>query len=62
LHILQNKESQFVIPELFDLCRRIDALESRYDEQFRIIFDALRELMAPPSSPESTQRIGFRLE
>lgn len=45
-----------------DLCRRIDALESRYDDQFRIIFDALRQLMAPPSSPENEQRIGFRLD
>lgn len=45
-----------------DLCRRIDAWESRYDEQFRIVFDALRQLMAPSPPPENEQKIGFRLD
>lgn len=30
-----------------DLAIRLEALESRYDEQFKIVFDAIRELMEP---------------
>ncbi|MFA6579416.1 MAG: ORF6N domain-containing protein, partial [Elusimicrobiota bacterium] len=41
-----------------DLARRLDALESRYDAQFKSVFDAIRELMAPPADPP--KRIGFR--
>lgn len=40
-----------------DLARRLDALESRYDRQFKAVFDAIRELMAPPPAPK--RRIGF---
>jgi hypothetical protein len=39
------------------LTRRLDDLESRYDRQFKAVFDAIRELMAPPPSPK--RRIGF---
>ena len=40
-----------------DLARRLDMLESRYDEQFKMVFDAIRQLMV---SPESKKRpIGF---
>jgi hypothetical protein len=31
-----------------DLARRLDALEKKYDSQFKVVFDAIRELMAPP--------------
>ena len=31
-----------------DLAKRLDELESRYDRQFKVVFDAIRELMAPP--------------
>jgi hypothetical protein len=27
-----------------------EILEERYDEQFKVVFDALRELMMPPKS------------
>ena len=40
-----------------DLAHRLDALESRYDRQFKAVFDAIRELMAPPPAPK--RRIGF---
>ena len=40
-----------------ELSRRIDVLESKYDKQFKVVFDAMRELMAPPSPPK--RRIGF---
>jgi hypothetical protein len=31
-----------------DLARKLEALEKRYDAQFKVVFDAIRELMAPP--------------
>jgi hypothetical protein len=30
-----------------DLARRIDELEKKYDHQFAVVFDAIRQLMAP---------------
>lgn len=40
-----------------DLHRRLDALEKKYDKHFKVVFDAIRELMAPPEKP--SRRIGF---
>jgi len=41
-----------------DLARKLLALENKYDAQFKIVFDAIRELMeGPPPSPKP--RIGF---
>ena len=40
-----------------ELARKLAALEKRYDAQFKVVFDAIRELMAPP--PKSRRRIGF---
>ena len=40
-----------------DLTWRLDALEAKYDRQFKVIFDAIRELMAPPTPPK--RKIGF---
>jgi hypothetical protein len=44
-----------------ELRQRVDALETRYDTQFKIVFDAIRELMAPPPS-EAKRSIGFITE
>jgi hypothetical protein len=41
-----------------ELARRLNALESKYDRQFKVVFDAIRELMTPPASPPK-RRIGF---
>jgi hypothetical protein len=41
-----------------DLARKLAALENKYDAQFKIVFDAIRELMSPPAPP-GTRRIGF---
>ena len=41
-----------------DLERRLNALEARYDRQFKTVFDAIRELMRPPE-PAKRRRIGF---
>ena len=40
-----------------DLIRRLDELEQRYDTHFKVVFDALRQLMAPAEAPN--RRIGF---
>jgi hypothetical protein len=40
-----------------DLERRLDSLEERYDEQFKVVFDAIRALMKPPEKPR--EKIGF---
>ena len=40
-----------------DLARKLATLEKKYDAQFRVVFDAIRELMAPP--PRSKRRAGF---
>ena len=41
-----------------ELARRLDKLESNYDKQFRIVFDAIRHLMARPV--RNRKEIGFR--
>ena len=43
-----------------DLERRFDALEERYDEQFKVVFDAIRALMVPPEKPR--KKIGFEVK
>lgn len=40
-----------------DLARKLEALEKKYDAQFRVVFDAIRELMKPPESKK--RKIGF---
>jgi hypothetical protein len=42
-----------------ELRRKIDALERKYDIQFKDVFGAIRALMTPPSEG-SRRRIGFR--
>jgi hypothetical protein len=41
-----------------DLIRRLDEMEKKYDKQFRVVFDAIRELMTPEPVPPKN-RIGF---
>jgi hypothetical protein len=41
-----------------DLSRRLDKLESKYDRQFKVVFDAIRDLMTPQVSDR--KQIGFR--
>jgi hypothetical protein len=40
-----------------DLARKIEALETRYDAQFKVVFDAIRRLMEPPQTER--RKIGF---
>ena len=41
-----------------ELARRLDELESKYDKQFKIVFVAIRQLMAKPV--RDRKEIGFR--
>lgn len=43
-----------------DLSRKLKALEKKYDVQFRVVFDAIRELMRPLQ--HRRRRIGFHVE
>jgi hypothetical protein len=40
-----------------DLAKRLDEMEKKYDSQFKIVFDAIRQLMAPPEPKQ--KKIGF---
>ncbi|MBI3181283.1 MAG: ORF6N domain-containing protein [Myxococcales bacterium] len=40
-----------------ELARKFAAFEKRYDAQFRVVFEAIRQLMEPPETPR--RRIGF---
>jgi hypothetical protein len=40
-----------------DLARKLAALEKKYDAQFKVVFDAIRELMTPLEKPK--RQIGF---
>ena len=40
------------------LARKLDALERKYDKQFKVVFDAIRGLMTTPAT--SKRPIGFR--
>jgi hypothetical protein len=42
-----------------ELARKLEELEKRYDVQFKVVFDAIRELMTPSELPPR-RRIGFR--
>lgn len=44
-----------------ELARKLEALERKYDRQFKVVFDAIRELMTPPD-PKTRRRIGFGAE
>jgi hypothetical protein len=41
-----------------DLRRKIEAMEEKYDEQFRIVFEAIKELLRTEAHPK--KKIGFK--
>jgi|ERR1043165_2522988 hypothetical protein len=41
-----------------DLGRKLEELERKYDQQFKVVFDAIRQLMVP--APTKKKNIGFR--
>ena len=44
-----------------DLARKLADLERKYDSQFKAVFDAIRQLMAPPPAPPKPE-IGFHVK
>jgi len=42
-----------------DLAKRIDSLESRYDEQFSAVFDAIKQLITDDKRHTTKRPIGF---
>lgn len=40
-----------------DLARKLNQMEKKYDTQFKVVFDAIRQLMTPPESKR--RKIGF---
>ncbi len=43
-----------------ELARKLAALENKYDAQFKVVFDAIRQLMSPPARPK--REIGFHVK
>jgi hypothetical protein len=43
-----------------DLARKLDEMEKKYDAQFKVVFDAIRQLMTPSEKPRHP--IGFRVD
>jgi hypothetical protein len=43
-----------------ELARKVEALEKKYDGQFKVVFDAIRQLMSPPEPKRS--EIGFHVK
>jgi len=43
-----------------DLAERLEALEQKYDAQFRVVFDAIRQMMKPDEKGKKS--IGFKVE
>lgn len=42
---------------IIDVRRKIDAMENKYDGQFKVVFDALRKILA--SEPKNDRPMGF---
>lgn len=40
-----------------DIIEKLDKMERKYDQQFKVVFDAIRQLMLPPAMQKN--RIGF---
>ena len=42
-----------------ELAKKLVTLERKYDVQFKVVFDAIRELMSPPAA-DHRKKIGFK--
>lgn len=43
-----------------ELARKLESLEKKYDAQFKVVFDAIRQLTSPPAKPK--RGIGFHVK
>jgi len=48
--VMQNK----------DLAKRLDEIEAKYDQQFKVVFEAIRRLMQLPLKDGKRPRIGYK--
>ncbi len=46
-----------ILASTVELSQRLDELKSKYDRHFKVVFDAIRQLMSPPPAGK---QIGFR--
>jgi len=51
---------QRLIKSHAELARKIGEMEIKYDAQFQVVFEAIRQLTAPPDPPH--RQIGFKSE
>ena len=58
IEIMQAFRLRKILDSHADLARKLNVLERKYDDQFKIVFDAIRQLMIPPSNP-MRKKIGF---
>jgi phage regulator Rha-like protein len=47
-----------------DLARKLDEMEKKYDQQFKVVFEAIRQLITAPDNVQDKpkRQIGFRIE
>jgi hypothetical protein len=43
-----------------ELAHKLDILEKKYNKQFKVVFEAIRQLMSPPAKPR--REIGFHVK
>jgi hypothetical protein len=43
-----------------DLVQKLEEMEKKYDKQFQIVFDAIRQILTPPEKPK--RGIGFHVD
>ena len=55
--VLQSKNNEVVT----NCDQFMESLEQKYDSQFKMVFDAIRQLMTPPE-PKKKKAIGFGRE
>jgi len=44
---------------ILDIRRKLDGMENKYDHQFKIVFDAIRQLLNPPPPLKPNWKMGF---
>ena len=50
-----------LLAENAELAKRLDELEGRFDKQFQIVFDALRQLIDGAAADEQREPVGFKV-
>jgi hypothetical protein len=44
-----------------EIREKLEQMEKKYDAQFKVVFDALRQLLTPPGEPKKN-KVGFGVE